>query len=258
MNLPRIRHRSPQPAGFTLVELIVVIAIIAVLIALLLPALAKAREAAQMVICLTKHRSNYLGITTYAADNRQWGPTPFYVRPSGFIWEQQPMYGHNTGAVDPEGVSPLTRLYRQLKPYQDEDFSAWFFPDKNSTHTSVWRARYAANLESYGTVIAYRGTIYGRLDQNEDLRGTATSLVGGAANFAPTPPPGWFYALRMPQGALLQDEPWWDYHIGTGQYMHGRYPDGMKHRHVLFLDGHTEVFTPDEYYQRLIDDWQKY
>jgi len=48
--------------GFTLVELLVVIAIIAILISLLLPAMRKARQAANAVGCLSNLRM--LGIAT--------------------------------------------------------------------------------------------------------------------------------------------------------------------------------------------------
>jgi len=68
-----LQHRS---RGFTLVELLVVIGIIAVLVAMLMPALTKARRAAQSMACLSNLRQVAMGITAYASLHR--GELPYY------------------------------------------------------------------------------------------------------------------------------------------------------------------------------------
>ena len=63
-------RKECKRAGFTLVELLVVIGIIAVLVAMLLPSLQKAREMAQRVACGSNFRQIILAALSYAADNK--------------------------------------------------------------------------------------------------------------------------------------------------------------------------------------------
>lgn len=105
--------RQNQP-GFTLIELLVVISIIALLIAILLPALGRARAAAYTTQCLSNMRQMAIATTAYAVDNRQ----------------QLPTIGLSHGSVshDPQGS-----WFFQLNDYADTGLLA-ACPDDLSPH----------------------------------------------------------------------------------------------------------------------------
>lgn len=64
--------------GFTLTELLTVIAIIGVLAAILIPVISKARSSARSAECLSNLRQVYIGYMTYVNDNRGRIPRAHY------------------------------------------------------------------------------------------------------------------------------------------------------------------------------------
>jgi len=79
--------------GFTLIELLVVVAIIAILVAMLLPALGKAREQSRRSVCANNVGMLAQGLMQYADANNG----SFYRRPGTLTWLAQTSGGPGKG-----------------------------------------------------------------------------------------------------------------------------------------------------------------
>lgn len=95
-------HRHPSfksTTGFTLIELLVVISIIALLIAILLPVLTKAREAAKLTQCMINQRQIATAAISYAADTDGKLPPSIGVSTGGaYSWPTYINYQIGGGA----------------------------------------------------------------------------------------------------------------------------------------------------------------
>ena len=75
--------RKSYSRAFTLIELLVVIAIIAMLLAIIVPSLAKAKEAAKTVMCKANLRQLGVALVTYGVENNNKSLVTSYMKPDG-------------------------------------------------------------------------------------------------------------------------------------------------------------------------------
>jgi prepilin-type N-terminal cleavage/methylation domain-containing protein len=80
MKISKTNSSPRDNQGFTLIELLVVIAIISILAAMLLPALARARESAKRTSCASNLRQVHLAFFAYAEDHNDRLPPKFEVK----------------------------------------------------------------------------------------------------------------------------------------------------------------------------------
>jgi len=175
------RYRRTNRHAFTLVELLVVVAISALLAAMLLPGLSQARATSRLVVCAGNLRQIGAAVHAYAHDNRGFiprGPEPTDEQP---FWD----FSHNgvatnqlwigTGAANPHQYIGAGPLLRRECP-QPEVF---FCPGDDTFNLTRESVKIGTDKPAYGSYI-YRQLDWlpadaatGRLDRlGENVVGT--------------------------------------------------------------------------------------
>ena len=164
-----MRRGQKKPiAGFTLVELLVVIGIIAILVAFLLPALASARLQVQRVTCASNMRQAFQGLYLYANANKGWfpvspnvnSPTPGPGAYSGTYW-----FGDG-----PANYNAATNFLKYIGGSPKVLYCPAFLQNAGGYHDNARDADYNYwwNWSQYTRIVGYEWMITGDLGRTDN------------------------------------------------------------------------------------------
>lgn len=241
------RNSGRQILGFTLVELLVVIGIIAVLISILLPSLAKARQAALAVSCMSQQRQMGQALMLYAQGNQ--GVFPVF----SFQNDQPPKAVHWWPAW-------YHLLHAELggAPYTDYDVPGRpFFGNNPPPIFNCPASSRDADVVLFWGVFAQHIT-YG-------VNGFLWSEMY-TTNATP-PAPMWYHLSKISQVknasecAYIMEMPvgsganvlWTNFYGWDGDPVRVGYIHSGK-RNVLYVDGHVEPITQQQWPNQPVTD----
>jgi prepilin-type N-terminal cleavage/methylation domain-containing protein len=122
-----LRSCEPAKSAFTLIELLVVIAIIAILAALMLPALARAKQKAEAIQCMSNGKQMMVAMHLYTGDHNEWfPPNPDWNASLGWV---RGIMSAGEGRPDNTNINNLIdSRFAKLAPYTARNYQIYHCP----------------------------------------------------------------------------------------------------------------------------------
>ncbi len=167
----RLRNESIARTAFTLIELLVVISIVSLLIAILLPALAKARDAVKTSQCLANLRQIGVSTQVYAVNNDGY-LMGYQKHETNMISRQSDPRRRHLGTLLEEGIlDPNTNqpsiLYCPLDDYYRSWNQAQITRSDTQTNKKLYGNRHDVGT-SYETNELIAASYFGKIDNTFD------------------------------------------------------------------------------------------
>ena len=228
--------KRTSKSAFTLIEILVVISVIALLLAIIIPAMSRAKWLTYRVMCVGHLRQSVLGCTVYAGDNDDMVPPGFDdILHACIYWHKDTQYN----------------LPAMITPYVDEAMEVWTCPNVSRRAPPLNDEMNRKDLGNcYGSYLYFAGRKYPAFGDPEK------AVPQKLSRFRPTQP------LIQDRIAIMKYRMSPRYHQvnhparSATFHRHERNPsvsffevsdeDEMNGACIGFIDGHAEWFHKNE------------